>query len=53
MKKNIANLRKKVSGILFLLNEKQRRLLVASEALALGYGGVKILSAIVATACLT
>jgi transposase len=37
-------LRQKLSGILFLLNEKQRRLLVGAEAQALGYGGIKILS---------
>ncbi len=53
MKKDIANLRKKLSGILFLLNERQRRLLVASEALALGYGGVKILSDISGISCPT
>jgi transposase len=53
MKKDIENLRKKLSGILFLLNERQRRLLVASEALALGYGGVKILSDISGISCPT
>ena len=53
MKKDIANLRKKLSGILFLLNERQRRLLVASEAVALGYGGVKILSDISGISCPT
>lgn len=37
-------LRQKLSGILFLLNEKQRRLLVGAEAQAIGYGGIKILS---------
>jgi transposase len=38
------NLRKKLSGILFSLNEKQRRLLVGAEAQAIGYGGIKIAS---------
>ena len=46
-------LRKKLSGILPLLNERQRRLLVGSEALAIGYGGVKILSDITGITCKT
>ena len=37
-------IRKKLSGISPLLNEKQRRLLVGAEAQAIGYGGIKILS---------
>jgi hypothetical protein len=43
-----AKLRKKLSGILPLLNEKQRRMLVGAEALSLGYGGIKTLSNITA-----
>ena len=46
-------LRKKLSGILPLLNERQRRLLVGSEASAIGYGGVKILSDITGISCKT
>jgi transposase len=53
MKGSIAQLRKKLSGILFLLNERQRRLLIASEALALGYGGIKTLSEITGISCPT
>jgi Rhodopirellula transposase DDE domain len=53
MKGIIAQRRKKLSGILFLLNERQRRPLVASEALALGYGGVKTLSEITGISCPT
>ena len=41
MDESIRNLRKKLSGILPLLNERHRRLLVGAEALALGYGGIK------------
>ena len=37
-------LRKKLSGILPLLNERHRRLLAGSEAIAIGYGGIKILA---------
>ena len=37
-------LKKKLASILPCLNEKQRRLVVASEAVSLGYGGIKILS---------
>jgi len=46
-------LRKKLSGILPLLNERQRRLLVGSEASAIGYGGVKVLSDITGINCKT
>jgi len=40
----IAKLKIKLSGILPFLNEKQKRLLVGSEALSIGRGGLKILS---------
>lgn len=53
MDENIRNLRKKLSGILPLLNERHRRLLVGAEALALGYGGIKILSDITGVSCVT
>jgi len=53
MDENVRNLRKKLSGILPLLNERQRRLLVGAEALSLGYGGIKILSAITGMNCKT
>jgi transposase len=53
MDDNIRNLRKKLSGILPLLNERQRRLLVGAEALSLGYGGIKILSDITGMNCKT
>lgn len=39
-------LKEKLSVLLPLLNEKQRRLLVGAEAIALGYGGIKTLSVI-------
>ena len=48
-----AKLRKKLSGILFLLNEKQRRLLVGAEAQSIGYGGIKILSDVTGMDCKT
>lgn len=48
-----SKLRKKLSGILFLLDEKQRRLVVAAEAQALGYGGIKILSNVTGMDCKT
>ena len=47
------SLRKKLSGILPLLNERHRRLLAGSEAIALGYGGIKILSDITGMTCKT
>lgn len=37
-------LKEKLSIVLPSLNEKQKRLLVGAEAIALGYGGIKILS---------
>ncbi len=37
-------LKEKLSILLPSLNEKQRRLLVGAEAIALGYGGIKFLS---------
>lgn len=46
-------LRNKLSGILPLLNERQRRLLVGAEASSIGYGGVKILSDITGLSCKT
>lgn len=42
----IAKLKIKLSGILPFLNEKQRRLLIASEASAIGKRGISILSSI-------
>lgn len=39
-------LKEKLSVLLPSLNEKQRRLLVGAEAIALGYGGIKFLSTI-------
>ena len=39
-------IRLKLSGVLPHLNEKQRRLLVAAEAMSYGYGGIKLLSKI-------
>ncbi len=53
MDENIRNLRKKLSGILPLLDERHRRLLVGAEALSLGYGGIKILSDITGMTCVT
>lgn len=53
MDESVRNLRKKLSGILPLLNERQRRLLVGAEALSLGYGGIKILSDITGMNCKT
>jgi transposase len=48
-----SKLRLKLSGILPLLNEKQRRLLIGAEALSIGYGGTKILSDITGMDCKT
>lgn len=42
----IAKLKIKLSGVLPFLNEKQKRLLVGSEAVSIGRGGIKILSEI-------
>lgn len=41
---NYGNLKEKLSILLPSLNEKQKRLLVGAEAIALGYGGIKLLS---------
>jgi len=46
MHEAITKLKIKLSGILPFLNEKQRRLLVASEATSIGRGGIQILSEI-------
>lgn len=46
----INKLNKKLSVILPLLNEKQRRLLVGAEAVS---GGIKILADITGISCLT
>jgi hypothetical protein len=40
MKTDAKSLRRKLSGVLPLLDERSRRLIAASEALSLGYGGV-------------
>ncbi len=40
MKNNLITLRQKLSVILPLLDERNRRLVAASEALSLGYGGI-------------
>src|SRR3990167_1088722 len=53
MDESVRNLRKKLSGILPLLNERQRRLLVGAEALSIGYGGIRILSDITGMNCKT
>lgn len=53
MDQNAKNLRKKLSGILPLLNERHRRLLAGAEALAIGYGGIKLLSDITGMTCVT
>lgn len=53
MNENLKKLRKKLSGILPSLNEKQKRLLVGAEALSIGYGGIKILSTLTGLSCPT
>lgn len=40
MKNDVISLRRKFSGVWPLLDERSRRLMAASEALSLGYGGV-------------
>lgn len=40
MKNDVISLRRKFSGVWPLLDERNRRLMAASEALSLGYGGV-------------
>lgn len=46
MKESHKKLKEKLSVLLPSLNEKQRRLLVGAEAIAMGYGGIKFLSEI-------
>jgi len=53
MNENEKKIRLKLSGILPLLNEKQKRLLVGAEALSIGYGGIKVLSNITGMSCPT
>jgi hypothetical protein len=36
-----------IGSVLPLLNEKQKRIFLASEAISLGYGGVKIIPSVV------
>ena len=45
-KKSKDTLKVKLSGVLPELNERQRRILLAAEADALGYGGTRVLSSI-------
>jgi len=44
--KPVGSLKKKLKKVLPLLNERQRRVLIASEARALGWGGIAVLSKI-------
>ena len=44
MKISLPGIKVKLSGVFDFLNEKQKRVLAASEALALGHGGTKIIS---------
>jgi transposase len=44
MTRDDKKLKEKLAVILPSLNEKQRRLLLAAEAIAIGYGGIKIIS---------
>lgn len=53
MNDTLRELRKKLSGILPVLNERHRRLLVGAEALSLGYGGIKSLYDITGMSCKT
>ena len=46
MKSDKSKLKKKLAAILPELNERQRRLVVAAEAIAYGYGGINFLSEI-------
>lgn len=46
MFRNVEALKKKMRGVLPLLNERQRRIVVATEARAFGWGGMKTLSLI-------
>jgi len=43
MKKDMKSLRKKYSSVCPLLDERSRRLMAASEALSLGYGGISLI----------
>ena len=53
MDENIAKLRKKLAGVLPLLNERHRRLLIGAEAASIGYGGITILAKITEVSCPT
>jgi len=44
MEANAAAIKKKLSSILPVLNERQRRLVVGAEALSIGHGGIKLLA---------
>lgn len=44
MEKDISNIKKKIETIIKILDEKQRRLVLAAEAKSLGYGGIKLIS---------
>jgi transposase len=46
MEKDRTKLRKKLEIFMQILNEKQRRLLLAAEAISLGYGGIQEISEI-------
>lgn len=46
MSRSLGSLRKKLKKVLPLLNERQRRVLIATEARALGWGGIATLSRI-------
>ena len=48
-----ARLRKKLAGVLPLLNERHRRLLIGAEAVSIGYGGITILAKITGVSCPT
>ena len=50
---NTARLRKKLAGVLPLLNERHRRLLIGAEAVSIGYGGITILAKITGVSCPT
>jgi len=44
MKTNVEELKNRISNMLPILNERQRRIFLATEALSIGHGGVKIVS---------
>jgi transposase len=50
---NTARLRKKLAGVLPLLNERHRRLVIGAEAESIGYGGITILANITGVSCPT